>query len=81
MTDFQIREFRLGGPRGDGRHPYVNQTGAFIGPIAWGMARDATGSFHLGFIGLAIIQALALVFVALLVPHTRKKGVAVQVSG
>lgn len=59
----------------------LSQTGAFIGPIAWGMARDATGSFHLGFIGLAIIQALALVFVALLVPHTRKKGVAVQVSG
>ena len=27
-----IREFRLGGPRGDGFHPYVNDSGAFLGP-------------------------------------------------
>lgn len=59
----------------------MSQTGAFIGPIAWGMARDATGSFHAGFIGLAVIQALALGFVALLARHVRKKGVADRVSG
>jgi hypothetical protein len=26
-----IREFKLAGPRGDGRHAYINQDGAFIG--------------------------------------------------
>ena len=59
----------------------MSQAGAFIGPIAWGMARDATGSFHAGFIGLAAVQGLALGCVVLLARQTRKKGVADQVAG
>lgn len=50
----------------------MSQTGAFFGPIAWGVARDATGSFHTGFVGLAVAQALALVFVGALVRYRRK---------
>ncbi|EGD57518.1 d-galactonate transporter [Novosphingobium nitrogenifigens DSM 19370] len=42
------------------------QTGAFVGPILWGMARDATGSFRAGFWGLVAAQVAALVFVAVL---------------
>jgi len=49
----------------------MSQAGAFFGPIAWGMARDATGSFHAGFRGLVVVQVLALVFVAAIVRYRR----------
>ena len=58
----------------------MSQIGAFVGPIAWGVARDATGTYHTGFVGLVLVQALALGFVAAIVRH-RKKGVAVAGSG
>jgi ACS family tartrate transporter-like MFS transporter len=58
----------------------MSQIGAFVGPIGWGVAKDATGSYHAGFIGLVVVQALALVFVAAIVRY-RKKGVAVAVPG
>jgi ACS family tartrate transporter-like MFS transporter len=32
----------------------MSQIGAFVGPFAWGVAKDATGSFHLGLFGLAL---------------------------
>lgn len=49
----------------------LSQTGAFIGPILWGMARDATGSFRLGFGGLAVVEALALACALILVRAVR----------
>jgi len=52
----------------------MSQTGAFVGPIVWGMARDATGSFHAGFWGLVAVQALALVFVGALGRFRRNFG-------
>ncbi len=55
----------------------MSQIGAFVGPIMWGVAKDATGSFHLGFIGLAAAQAIALGFVAALARHAKKGVVAV----
>ena len=36
----------------------LSQLGAFVGPFAWGAARDATGSFHAGLVGLAILAAV-----------------------
>lgn len=33
----------------------LSQVGAFVTPYAWGAARDATGSFHVGLGGLAAI--------------------------
>ncbi|WP_353229705.1 MFS transporter [Novosphingobium sp.] len=41
----------------------MSQTGAFFGPIGWGIARDATGGYHAGFVGLFVVQLLALGFV------------------
>ena len=42
----------------------VSQFGAFAMPYAWGAARDATGGFGAGLVGLSIATALS-VFVAL----------------
>jgi ACS family tartrate transporter-like MFS transporter len=50
----------------------MSQAGAFVGPIAWGVARDATGSFHAGFWGLVVVQVLALMFVAAIVRFRRR---------
>ena len=58
----------------------MSQIGAFAGPIAWGVAKDATGSYRAGFVGLVVVQALALVFVIAIV-RRRKKGVAAAVPG
>ena len=55
----------------------MSQAGAFVGPILWGLARDATGAFGRGFAGLVLAQALALGMIAVL--HrlaARNKGVA-----
>lgn len=44
----------------------MSQIGAFLCPIAWGLARDATGTFRAGFIGLTALEILALVLVGVL---------------
>ncbi len=49
----------------------MSQIGAFFGPIAWGLARDATGSFHSGFQGLVVAQLMALGIVAGLARYRR----------
>jgi ACS family tartrate transporter-like MFS transporter len=38
----------------------VSQVGAFVMPFAWGVARDATGSYRFGLIGLATVTVLAV---------------------
>jgi len=38
----------------------VSQLGAFLMPYAWGAARDASGGFGIGLIGLAIASTLAV---------------------
>jgi ACS family tartrate transporter-like MFS transporter len=38
----------------------LSQLGAFLMPYAWGAARDATGGFEAGLVGLAIAAALAV---------------------
>ncbi len=37
----------------------MSQIGAFAMPIAWGLAKDATGSFRVGLIGLSAVTLLA----------------------
>ena len=42
------------------------QVGAFLSPYAWGVAKDATGSFRAGLIGasvVAVIEALLILYV------------------
>jgi ACS family tartrate transporter-like MFS transporter len=41
----------------------LGQLGSFVSPILWGMARDATGSFHLGISLLPIGYILAALLV------------------
>jgi ACS family tartrate transporter-like MFS transporter len=41
----------------------VGQLGSFVSPILWGMAKDATGSFHLGLSLLPLGYLLAAVLV------------------
>lgn len=51
------------------------QIGAFISPYAFGLARDATGGFALGLIGLALVaaaQALLLLYVRARVASDRR---------
>ena len=50
----------------------MSQIGAFVGPILWGVAKDHTGSFHTGFVGLVVAQVLALVFVAAIGRYRRQ---------
>jgi hypothetical protein len=40
-----VREFTLAGPKGDGRHAYVNKEGAFIGRGVPLLERDAVGQW------------------------------------
>ena len=50
----------------------VSQGGAFLMPILWGRAADATGSFHVGLIMLTVATALALLTTMELANHVRK---------
>ena len=43
MTLPFVREHRLAGPQGDGRHPYLNENGAFIGCGVPLLERDVAG--------------------------------------
>jgi ACS family tartrate transporter-like MFS transporter len=50
----------------------LSQIGAFLMPIGWGRAADATGSFHAGLIGLTVATAIALLMTAELASHVRR---------
>jgi ACS family tartrate transporter-like MFS transporter len=55
----------------------IGQVGSFIAPYAWGLARDATGSFHAGLMALPVPFALAAGIVLMLRPRRfRVVGVA-----
>ena len=53
----------------------VCQIGAFVRPVAWGLARDATGGYAAGLIGLAIL-ALAGAGLALVIHGAARRRVA-----
>jgi hypothetical protein len=46
MSLQQIREFRLGGPRGDGINPYLTDDGAFFGDATPLLEKDALGRWR-----------------------------------
>jgi ACS family tartrate transporter-like MFS transporter len=51
----------------------IGIAGAFVGPLLWGMARDATGSYHAGLIAVsaAFLGAVALI---LLMRHSARQA-------
>jgi ACS family tartrate transporter-like MFS transporter len=44
----------------------VSQIGAFIGPYAWGISKDQTGTYQFGLIGLGVACTICLLLTALL---------------
>lgn len=50
----------------------LSQIGAFIGPYAWGAAKDATGGYHAGLLGLTATAMLAAVFTVVLRRQVRR---------
>ena len=50
----------------------LSQAGAFLLPILWGRAADATSSFQLGLLGLVIVTAIALLLTVELGVHVRR---------
>jgi ACS family tartrate transporter-like MFS transporter len=55
------------------------QIGAFLSPYAWGVAKDATGSFRAGLIGasvLAVVQALVTFYLRTQVMSERRERAA-----
>jgi MFS transporter, ACS family, tartrate transporter len=55
----------------------IGTVGSFIGPYAWGIARDFTGSFQIGLLWLAVPHLLAAAIV-LVVRHTARAPRAVS---
>jgi ACS family tartrate transporter-like MFS transporter len=59
------------------------QIGAFLSPYAWGVAKDATGSFRAGLIGasvLAVVQALVTLYLRSRVMSERRQRAAALVQ-
>jgi len=49
----------------------IGMTGAFVGPYAWGIARDFTGSYQAGLMGL-VLPNLAAAAIVLVVRHAAR---------
>lgn len=56
----------------------VSQLGAFLMPYAWGAARDATGGFGAGLVGLTIAAALSAVVALAARAQARQPRLALQ---
>jgi MFS transporter, ACS family, tartrate transporter len=54
----------------------IGMTGSFVGPWAWGLARDATGGWQAGLLTIAGAYALAVVLIAGLWLAVRRGAVA-----
>ena len=52
----------------------VSQVGAFVMPYLWGRAKDATGSYHAGLIGLsvALLVSVGLILIVRVKVHARR---------
>lgn len=46
MPEFQVREFKLGGSKGDGLHPYLNDEGVFHGRAVPLLEKDGLGRWQ-----------------------------------
>jgi ACS family tartrate transporter-like MFS transporter len=51
----------------------MSQIAAFLMPYAWGVAKDATGSFQYGLIGLAVAMLVSLILTLVLRRHVSRK--------
>ncbi len=51
----------------------LSQIGAFVSPIAWGAAKDATGSFHAGMIALVIMTVVLAILLRTLHLQVRRQ--------
>lgn len=56
----------------------VSQLGAFLMPYAWGAARDATGGFGAGLVGLSLATALSVFVVLAARSQARQPRLALQ---
>ena len=57
------------------------QVGSFLSPYAWGVAKDATGTFRAGLIGasiVAVIEALVILYVRSRIMSERRARTAVM---
>ena len=57
----------------------LSQIGAFVLPLAWGKAADATGGYHAGLIGLTVATAIALLLTMELAANTRRTVAAAAI--
>lgn len=52
----------------------ISQLGAFVAPFAWGVAKDATGSYRIGLIGLSAVFLCAVAAILILRRQIRGTG-------
>ena len=57
----------------------LSQIGAFVLPLAWGKAADATGGYHAGLIGLTVATGIALLLTMELAANTRRTVAAAAI--
>ncbi len=53
-------------------------TGGFVGPLLWGMARDATGGFRAGLMTVSVAYLGAVVLVLLMRESARHASILPQ---
>jgi MFS transporter, ACS family, tartrate transporter len=56
----------------------VGMIGAFIGPYAWGLAKDFTGTYRAGLTALAVAYSIAAAIVLLMRRNLRSRSVEPQ---
>lgn len=55
----------------------IGMLGAFIGPLAWGLAKDHTGSYQLGLVSISITYAIAVLLLLLIRRWARSAEAAI----
>ena len=58
----------------------MSQIGAFVSPFAWGVAKDATGTFHAGLAALVMMTLLMAALVLLLRAQVRNRPFVVPAT-
>ena len=52
----------------------ISQLGAFVAPFAWGLAKDATGDYRTGLVGLSAVFFAAVAAILILRRQIRAGG-------
>ena len=58
----------------------IGMVGAFLGPWAWGVARDQTGAYQVGFLALAVLSTVASGILLLVRHRARVASAAVALA-